>query len=198
MREMIIPLSEMTEAKRTALHTAAFKAMKAQGLKLIKGVSEGDLIVRELVIGDEANAADFVDLNVRTAVATGQQEWAQDANDLTDRTLSSVLASGETVPDEKVIGVYGFIDLTPNPDLVMLRFKKGSEVKDIWQVEHCYGKEPYGGINVDENGNLKLIVWQPNDPIDWEMCFKDGSVDKYVRLFALIAEKVGERVTVKR
>ena len=195
---MIVPIWSLTEEEQKKYHLEAvrnFRRIAAEKLRL----PEEDVIIRPVVIGDPtvANVEDFYDLRAKTAVATGQEWWGQDSSDITANQLSSILYSGESVPDEKLVAVYGFVDLTPNPDLYMLRFKRGEEVKDVWQVEHCYAKEPFGGINVDDHGRVRLIVWYPKDPIDWQMAFKSSS-DKRVVLYALVAESKGKVITTKQ
>lgn len=185
----IIPLGELTPEMIDEIRRLAEITLRKRAAEKLK-LPENQIVVRELVVGDEANAADFVDLDVRTEVTTGQQFWGQDANDLTDNTLSSILASGEKVPDGKFIGFFGFVDLTPNPDLVAIRFKRGADILDFWHVEHCYAYPDKKG------GMIKgVIIYDQNDPIDIEMEFKDGSVDKYVVLLAYIAERYGETIT---
>ncbi len=182
-----IPYERFEEIRETVARQLRMRA--AQKLKM----NPDNITVRDLVVGDSTNAADFVDLDVRTAVTTGQQFWGQDANDLTSNQLSSILASGERVDDNKFIAFFGFVDLTANPDLVKIRFKRGQQVLDLWYVEHVYAwKEVIGGVIPG------AIFYDEKDPIDIQMEFKDGSVDKYVALFALIAEPAGEQIASPR
>lgn len=196
----VIPFSDLPLEYRVAAYENAIKTVKELMVK--EGIvdSYDKVAVRELMIGDESNAADFVDLNVKTAVVTGQEGWGQDANDLTNYTFSSILATGEKVPDNKVIVFFGFTDLTSNPDLIAIRFRRGSDILDVWEVEHCYkSSEEVGGMTftTDAAGNLVpyCVSYVQNDPIDIQMVFKDGSVDKQVVLLALIGERYGENIS---
>ena len=196
----VIPFSDLPLEYRVAAYENAIKTVKELMVK--EGIvdSYDKVAVRELMIGDKPNAADFVDLGVKTAVATGQEGWGQDANDLTNYKFSSILATGEKVPDNKVIVFFGFTDLTPNPDLIAIRFRRGSDILDVWEVEHCYkSSEEVGGMTftTDAAGNLVsyCVSYVQNDPIDIQMVFKDGSVDKQVVLLALIGERYGENIS---
>jgi len=191
----LIPLSDLTPQRREQLRLQAMKICLQRAIEKGIAKSRRELIIREIVPGDESDCTDFVDFDFKTAATTGQEEWTEDAADLTAGDLSSVIASGETVNDETLIGIYGFLDLTPAPDLTMIGLYKGSEVKDIWEVEHCYGQEPYGGINVDENGNVRVAIWEPKDPFDIKMNFKSAA-DKNVVMLGFVVEKLGKRITV--
>ena len=185
----IIPLGELDPETIWQIRKTVVDVLRRRASEKLK-LPPDQIVIREVVVGDESNAADFVDLDVKTAVVSGQQYWAQDANDLTDNTLSSILASGEKVPDNKYISFYGFIDLTANPDLVAIRFKRGSDTLDFWYVEHCYAYP-------DKKGGMiyGAILYDEKDPIDIEMEFKDGSVDKNVVILGYIAERYGETIT---
>lgn len=195
----VIPFSDLPQELRVAAYRNAIKKVKQLMVK--EGIvrTEDEVAVRELMIGDEANAADFVDLNVRTAVVSGQEFWGQDSADITPNRFSSVIATGEKVPDNKVVVFYGFTDLTPNPDLVAIKFVRGSDTLDIWEVEHCYkSTEEVGGLafTTDVAGNLVpyCVAYVQNDPIDIQMIFKSAS-DKNVVLLALIGERYGEHIS---
>ena len=198
---MIVPFTDLPPELRASAY--AYAERRVRELMIEQGIVKDpkDVAVRGLIVGDESNAADFVDLDVKTAVATGQEGWGQDANDLTDYTFSSILATGETVPDNKVIVFFGFVDLTADPDLVAIRFKRGSDVLDIWEVEHCYkSSEEVGGLAFTYNpdtGSFEpyVVSYVQNDKIDIEMIFRDGSVDKRVVLLALIGERYGDTIT---
>jgi len=185
----IIPLGELDPETIWQIRKTVVDVLRRRASEKLK-LPPDQIVIREVVVGDESNAADFVDLDVKTAVVSGQQYWAQDANDLTDNTLSSILASGEKVPDNKYIAFYGFVDLTANPDLVAIRFKRGSDTLDFWYVEHCYAYP-------DKKGGMiyGAILYDEKDPIDIEMEFKDGSVDKNVVILGYIAERYGETIT---
>lgn len=195
----VIPFSDLPQELRVAAYRNAIKKVKQLMVK--EGIvrTEDEVAVRELMIGDEANAADFVDLNVRTAVVSGQEFWGQDSADIAANQFSSVIATGEKVPDNKVVVFYGFTDLTPNPDLVAIKFVRGSDTLDIWEVEHCYkSTEEVGGLafTTDVAGNLVpyCVAYVQNDPIDIQMIFKSAS-DKNVVLLALIGERYGEHIS---
>jgi hypothetical protein len=195
----VIPFSDLPKELRVAAYRNAMRKVKQLMVK--EGIvrTEDEVAVRELIIGDEANAADFVDLNVRTAVVSGQEFWGQDSANIAANQFSSVIATGEKVPDNKVVVFYGFTDLTPNPDLVAIKFVRGSDTLDIWEVEHCYkSTEEVGGLafTTDVAGNLVpyCVAYVQNDPIDIQMIFKSAS-DKNVVLLALIGERYGEHIS---
>lgn len=190
----IIPLSEIPEATLKAMREQAIAKMRAFAVKNLDA-PEREIIIREAWCGDADAATDFVDFDWRTDVVAGGQFWGQDAADLTPNDLSSWMKADSKVPDDACWGIYGFLDLTPSPDLTAISLKKGAEVKDLWQVEHCYGEAPYGGISVGRNGEVRLATWGHDDPIDIQMCFKT-SADKAVVLFALVGERLGKRITV--
>jgi len=194
----VIPLADLPDAYKIAAYINAMNQVRKNMIEQGIVRNPGDIAIRELVVGDEANATDFVDLNVKTAQTAGMEFWAEDSADLTAGDLSSILTSGEKVPDNKVIVIYGFFDLTPNPDLTAIRLKRGSDVLDFWEVEHCYVKEPYGGMCFEINTAGQLVpytvTYVQNDPIDIQMNFKT-SADKYVGLYALIGERYGEQIS---
>ena len=71
-----------------------------------------------------------------------------------------------------------------------IRFKRGSDTLDFWYVEHCYAyPDAKGGMIYG------AILYDEKDPIDIEMEFKDGSVDKNVVILGYIAERYGETIT---
>jgi|Deesub1362A_J573_1020465.scaffolds.fasta_scaffold00652_32 hypothetical protein len=199
----IVPLAELPREyklnARQECERLILEKMKDSGI--IKNYSEA--VVRDLVPGDPtaSNVTDFVDITFKTAQTTGQEFWAEDSSDITAGDLSSILTAGETVPDNKVIGFFGFFDLTPGgSDLTAIRFKRGdSGVLDFWEVEQCYAySDEIGGMAFrydPEDGTYKpyAIIYGQNDKIEIEMNFKT-SADKFVGLFALIGEKVGETI----
>lgn len=192
----LIPLADLSPQRREQLRLAAMKIAVAVALKKGIAKSRAGLVIREIVPGDESDATDFVDFDFKTAATTGQEQWKADAADLTAGDLSSIIASGEKVNDDTVIVVYGFVDLSPSAELTMIALKSGNEYKDIWEVEHCYGEAPYGGINVDENGNVLVAVWEPNDPIDVQLNVTGASTDLPVVFLGFVVERVGEHITV--
>ena len=192
-----MPLADIPPEKRFQLRLQAMKICLQKAQEYIAGrPSRKELIIREIVPGDESDATDFVDFDFKTAATTGQEQWLIDAGDLTAGDLSSVIATGEKVNDDTVIGIYGFVDLSAAAELTMVALKKGNEYKDIWEVEHCYGEPPYGGINVDENGQVMVAIWKPNDPIDIQLNVTGGSTDLPIVFLGFVVEKVGEHITV--
>jgi len=194
----VIPLSDLPNEYRVAAYENAMRQLVEAMLK--EGIvrNRNDIAIRELVIGDETNATDFVDLDVKTAQTSGMEFWAEDSADITAGDLSAILTAGEKVPDNKCIAIFGFFDLTPNPDLTGIRLKRGSDVLDFWEVEHCYvGDEPGGMCFTYEPGTGLVpyaVIYVQNDPISIEMNFKT-SADKFVGLYALIAERYGEQIS---
>ncbi len=195
----VIPFSDLPLEYRVVAYENAIETVKELMVK--EGIvdSYDKVAVRELMIGDKEDAADFVDLGVGIPVVTGQEFWGQYSEDIAANQFSSVIATGEKVPDNKVIVFFGFTDLTPNPDLVAIKFVRGSDTLDIWEVEHCYkSTEEVGGLAfaTDAAGNLVpyCVAYVQNDPIDIQMIFKESS-DKNVVLLALIGERYGEHIS---
>jgi hypothetical protein len=151
--------------------------------------SAKDLRVREVIFGDGAAATDKYDINSATAQVSGQENWAQDAGDKTTRTLSNTIDSAFTIPDQKYIGIYGFFDLTPTPDLISMGFSNGSGYKDFWHVEHCY----VGDVTTPAMGiSRRPVYFKQNETMKWYLANKDGTLDTNTGLRALIVEKAGE------
>jgi hypothetical protein len=191
----LIPLADLTETRREQLRLQAMRACVQKAIEQGIAKTRKDLIVREIVPGDLSDATDFVDFDFKTAATTGEEEWTEASADLTAGDLSSVVVSGQVINDETLLGIYGFTDLTPAPDMTMMGFYKGSEVKDIWEVEHCYANAPYGGINVDENGNAVVLIWEPKDPFNVKQNHKSAA-NKNVVWLGFVVEKLGKRITV--
>lgn len=191
-----IPLSWLTPEERRRLYLQALEKIIEFAEEKLK-VDRSQLAARMISPGDESNATDatMIDVDFKTAATTGQEEWTEDSADITAGDLSSVLASGEQVNENTVIGVFGFMDLTPNPDLTMIQLLNGSEKLISDQVEHCYAERPYGGIFVDEKGDVVVALWGPKDFIDWKMNFKT-SADKNVILLGFTVETKGKNITV--
>jgi len=197
----VVAASDLPKEYKVAAYQNAINTVKE--LMVQQGIvnSPDDVAIRELLVGDAANAADFVDLGVKTPVATGQEGWGEDAADLTNYAFSNILETNAKVPDNKVIVFFGFTDLTADPDLVAIKFVRGSDTLDIWEVEHCYkSSEEVGGFSFttdSESGELVpyCVSYGQNDPISIQMIFRDGSADKKVVLHALIGERYGDRIS---
>lgn len=172
------------------------KQMAAHNLKqklMSMGVAQNpeDIVVREAVFGDETNATDFVDFDYNTASTTGQQSQVIDAGDLTQDQFSSVLATGESVDDNKAIAVLGFWDKDPNPSLMRLRFDDGSSTRAVYEVEHCYGyRDEYV-----EGYFSRPVYYEEREQFDPQFAFHDAGVDHNTGLYTLIAERWGETVS---
>lgn len=195
----VVPFSDLPAEYRVAAYEYAINRVKE--LMVQEGIvdSPDKVAVRELMVGDEDNAADFVDIDVKTAVATGQEGWGQDSADLTDYTFSSIFKTGAKIPDNKVVVFFGFTDLTSSPDLVAIKFVRGSDTLDIWEVEHCYkSSEEVGGLAFTTDGGELVpycVSYVQNDPIDVQMIFRSGATDKRVVLLALIGERFGDHIS---
>ena len=195
----VIPFTDLPEEYRIAAYRHAINRVKMLMVNEKIVDSPDKVAVREVMVGAQTGIADFVDLTVKTAVVTGQEFWGQAAADITANALSSILSTNFKVPDDKVIVFFGFTDLTSNPDLVAIKFERGSDTLDIWQVQHCYkSKEEVGGMTftTDPAGNLVpyCISYVQNDPVTIKMLFKTSS-DKSVVLLALIGERFGDRIS---
>lgn len=188
----VLPLGAIPFEKFQEIRLTVYTTLVNEAAKVLKADPK-NIVVRDIVVGDSTNAADWVDLSVKTAIVAGQQFWGQSASDLTSNQLSSILAAGERIDDNKLVAFFGWVDLTPNPDLVKIRFKKGQEIKAVWYAEHVYAwKEVVGGVA------QQFIIYYPKDPIDIQMEFKDGSTNKYVALFGFIAELAGEQISAPK
>lgn len=184
----IIPLGELTKPDIALIRETAREVLKQRAAEVLR-IDPNEIVVRDLVVGDESDATDFVDLDFRTASVVGQEFWAEDAADLVAGDLSAILVAGETIPDNKFVGVFGFFDLTPNPDLTGVRLLRGSDTLDFWQTEQCYvySEMPGGLIR-------GVIIYDQSDPVSWEMNFKTAT-DKFVGFFSYIAERFGEQIS---
>ena len=161
------PIQELTLSKIKAIRDYVVERLYQltvdHGISRDLDAAHEEMVVREVVVGDESDATDFVDLDFATAAVTGQQNWLIDSADLTAGDLSNVLVSGETVPDQKIIGVYGFFDRSPNPNVIGLAGASGSGRVDFWQPEHCYAYPNVAGLTERpmffvQNNQIKLEV----------------------------------------
>ena len=187
----IIPLGELTQMDMKAIRDIAQRTLIQKMIEARIVTRPDEVKIREPIYGDESNATDFVDLNtVATPAVTGQEHWLIDASAFTAGDFSNILATGEKVDDNKMLAFFGFYDLSPVPELTAIRFKRGSDVLDIWEVEqsYVYGEKP-GGMTKD------IIIYGQNDPIAIELNVTGGSTDLRVGFFAYIAERYGEQVS---
>ncbi|KKW12560.1 MAG: hypothetical protein UY48_C0011G0007 [Candidatus Gottesmanbacteria bacterium GW2011_GWB1_49_7] len=198
---LIIPMDELVEAVAPSgqimsieIRNQAANAVLAKAVELNVGKKAG-IVVRDAVMGSltDADITDFKDVeSYATAYATGHENWAEDATDITANDLSPVIAGAGTqtraVKSKATIGCYGFFDLTVSPDLTAIRFKRGSNTLDFWQVEQCYIGQIRGGmIN-------SVIIWEENDPLQVDMNFLT-SADKFVGLNMIVAERYDEVIS---
>ena len=152
-----------------------------------------EYVVRELVAGDESDATDFVDLDQSATPQTvGQQNWAQDATVFTAGDLKNVIASGEEVPDQKFIGIYGLTDKSSNPKTIGLDFSDGAGRKDFWQPEHLYAYRGSAPMGITQ----RPIYFDQNTQVKVGINVKEA-VDQFVVLRAYICEKWGETISKK-
>lgn len=144
------------------------------------------LNIRQAFIG--VAGGEVEDLAVLTAVRAAQESWGQDAADLTVDVFSSILAAAETMAKNRALVVFGFIDLSSVPMLSALKFERGPDLLDLWEVEHCYGfpQEANGGLSES------MLRWGPEEQIKFEANFKSGDFDQHVVLFTMIAETFGD------
>lgn len=189
----IIPLGELTREQKIGFRRSAQSSILRKAVDI--GIAtQADVVVRDLAPGDVTDAAvtDFKDIEPVTAATAGMEFWAEDAADITANDLSNVLqgeATGNRVPDNKTMGFFGFFDLTDIPDLVAIRFRRGSDTLDFWQVEQCYAYP-------DERGGMYegVIIYEANDPLSIQMNFKTAA-DRFVGLHGYIAERYGEQIS---
>jgi len=187
----IDPVWELTpeETQRRKDITRIKVIEKAIAQNIVSDPSE--LRFREIIFGDGGGSPTYtVDLNSDTPQIASQVNFAQDAADLTAVNLSSVLDSAAAIPENKVLGIYGFEDLTPNPDLFAMSFHAGQAgLKNYWHVEHCYLRYPYGsGVGITDSP----LVYGAKERIDWKLAFKSNLVDRNVALRGIVGELPGD------
>ncbi|MEM4976557.1 MAG: hypothetical protein QXT64_04450 [Desulfurococcaceae archaeon] len=191
-----IPLSSLTPEERRRLYLSALKGTISYAVKRI-GRPVSELSIRSISPGDPAAVdASLIDVAFKTKAVAKEEAWIEAAADLTPNALSEVTAPGFQVAENTVIGVYGFVDLTPNPDLTLIALFNGKENLYTDQVEHCYVERPYGGIFVRSDGAPILCLWGPKDYLSWKMAFKSAT-DKNVVLLGFVVEPMGKNITVK-
>lgn len=191
---LIIPLGELERDRKLAIRKGTEIALRRKAVELGIAPSDADIVVRDVSPGDptDANVTDFKDIEPLTAQTAGMEFWAEDAGDITANDLSQVFrgeATGSAVPNKKVIGIFGFYDLSSVPDLVAIRFRRGSDTLDFWEVEQCYAYPNEIGGMIDG-----AVVFEENDPQRIEMNFKSAA-DRYVGLHAYIAERYAEQIS---
>lgn len=187
----ILPLSFLTKAQRLEfLRAAEAKAIEraiAKNVAATKGMTPAEarplLNLRQVFLG--VTTAEIEDFAVLTGARAAQESWGQDAADLTVDVFSSILAAAEKLNEDQACVFYGFIDLSSVPMLTSVRFKRGPDTLDTWEVEHCYGQGENGGLAE------RLIVFDPKDKMDIEMNFRSGDHDQHVVLFNIVAEPYG-------
>lgn len=172
------------------------KKMIAHNLKqklIDQGVANSpeDLVVREAVFGDKTNATDFVDFDYGTAAISGQENQLIANEDLTADQFSSILATGEQVPDNKAIGIYGFWDKDSNPSLRGIRFRDGSSDRTVYEPEHCYA---YRDSYV-EGVFQRPTYYAEKETFDPQVRFTDASVDHNVGFHVLLAERWSDTIS---
>ena len=194
---LIIPYDEVIKKGYSiSIRNNATEQLLAKAMELGIGKTEESIVVRDAVMGDvtDGNVTDFKDLeSYATAQTAGMENWAQDATDVnTSKDLKSVIAGAGTtaraVKNKAVLGCFGFFDNSANPALTAIRFKRGSNTLDFWEVEQCYAGIRNGGMI---NG---VLMWEENDPltIDMNHMFEG---DYFVGLHMIVAERYDEVVS---
>jgi hypothetical protein len=211
---MITPFNELDPVyELPQIEQAAIEITKKSLLdrKIVGHASE--IITRRLIIGDQSGThADLVcDLDiVSTAQLAALVRQTQDSSNITAGDLSHMLVSGETIPSQKAVAIYGFIDLTPEPDrdLVALQFKRGnSDVVGFFPTQHCYvGDLPNGGVFGEPRpvfsgqmiSDVKftpyIMLWEEEEKITMRGIW-GTSTDKMVIILGFISEKIGENIS---
>lgn len=185
---------DLSRAQKMAIRNEAYRVGVLAAVRRGIGASEMALIVRETNAGAAAGTADagLIDLTFLTASVAGQEFWGEDAADLTANTLSSIFTADLPIPDDKIVVIYGFWDRTAAPDLIMVRFKRGQEVLDVWNVEGSY-VQPF-----EVNGfTNEPQIYEDDDVIDVQMAFKTAA-DKLVGLYAYTVERAGVNISQTR
>jgi len=188
---VVYPLADLSRKNKTDIRNEAYRAGILAAIRRGIGLSEGEIVVRETWAGASTATADpqLIDLTFKTAAVGGMEYWGEDAGDITADTLSSVLTANLTIPDDKIIVIFGFFDRTSSPDLYALKFIRGQEVFDVWQVEGCY-------VQQDEVGGMtnEPMIFEDDDVIDVQMGFKI-SADKLVGLYSYTFERAGVNIS---
>lgn len=203
MTVILIPGSWLTKEQKQSIKFRAAAVVRKRAAEL-NNVSEEQIDVREAVVGDTANATDFCDLSFKTAATSGQEEWTEDAADLTAGDLSNVISTTLTdgygrLGTGKVMGIFGIADLTPTGDLTMVKYEQGSDVKAIIETEPIYvvegaGATPEGFYFDDVTREPVVILFEGTQQVKIYQNHKT-SADKNVVHYALIGELKGTRIT---
>lgn len=187
-----LTIEQINRVKQT-VENQLFQMVAEAGLVSNALQAREEYVIRELVAGDSSDATDFVDLDQSaTAQTTGQQNWAQDSTVFTAGDLINVIASGQTVPDQKFIGIYGMFDKSANPKTIGLDFSDGAGRKDFWQPEHIYAYHGSAPMGITQ----RPIFFSQNTPIKVGVNVKTA-IDQFVGLRALICEKWGSTLSKK-
>ena len=197
---ILVPWAELTPPERRAWRIKALKALTTSGVKKLDKPA-GELAIRDLIVGDE-DAGDTAELpvDIQDAPAGTEQRasirgWAQDASDVTAETLD--LIYDDTVHDGQVIGVIGFCDLTPNPDMHYLRMRDGKDIKAFFNTQRLRSN-PAGEIGAffadSETGEPAVVVWEEGESFQIETAHVTA-VDKFVTFEAYVVERYGAVLT---
>lgn len=191
---MQYPGWDLSRAQKIAIRQEAYRIGILAAIRRGIGQDELSLVVRETNAGASAATTDteLVDLTFKTAATAGMQEWTIDSADLTAGDLSSVLTAALKIPDDKIVVIYGFWDRTAAPDLCWMRFTRGQEVLDVWNVEGNYvqSQEVNGFTN-------EPMLFEDDDVIKWEVNAKSAA-DKPIGLYGYTVERAGVNVSSVR
>lgn len=187
---MIHPLAELSPQDKQAIRTFAAEAGKRKAVECQIAKYE-DLVARDMVFYDVGAATDFGDYDAGgTDAVAGQENWLHDQTKFTAGDLSAIATGTTAVPDSKIWVFFGFTDLSASPELSAIRFRRGSDDLDFWEVEQCYAYPNEVG------GMIKgAIVYEQNDPITVQFNVTGGATDLNIPLLAYVIERYGERIT---
>lgn len=197
---ILVPWAELTSPERRAWRVKALKALMNAGVKKLDKPA-GQLCIRDLIVGDE-DAGDLTNLpvDIQDAPAGTEQRasirgWAQDESDVTAETLD--LIYDDTVHEGQVVGIIGFCDLTPNPDMHYMMMKDGKTIKAFFNTQRLRSN-PAGEIGAffadSETGEPAVIVWEEGRAFQI-MTAHVTSADKFVTFEAYVAEAYGTILT---
>lgn len=205
---MIVPFYEMTETEMRQHRLQAIKTLKNLAAKRLGGVGMKDLVVRDLIVGDE-DAGDTTNLpvDIQDAPAGTEQRtdirgWAQDADDLTAETLDMIY--DDAVSDDQVIGVIGLVDLSgvagigDQGALTYVRIKDSQNIKAFFNAQRIYaGDPPYGCFFIDQDsGRPAVITFDENDDFQIQIAVQSlDTTDKQILFETYVAEKIGKILT---
>lgn len=192
---MAEPNIESTHTPIGALPQGAVARVKDDAVEAVTAMARrggvSSVAVRDVQIKQDGSPNDFGDFQLANAVTASAQGWHIDAASLTANTLSSILTSGEQVPDNKFVVWYGFVDLSDVSDLDAVKFDRGADTLGYFEVEdvYAYGDAPNGAVFAEG------VPYKQNDPIDLKLRYATGTAARRTVILGVIAEETSVRLS---